>query len=266
MNEPPNPPPNEPQYGRPAPPPYPGAPMSYAPAGTYVAPRTGLATAALVLGILGLVAGCAVFGGVFAVIAIIIGIVAMRRAGAQPQVYGGRGRALGGVITGVLGVLVSAAMGVGLIALMPAVRGGMRAAVDLEAVAQGLRAYTAEFDVMPPDLQTLVKVKPLPGLPTGSADPTQTVTYVAGVDSTDPPDWILAWTRMRFYGQEMFMILRPNLVVADQPMNAADFQRKLAEFKREFEELNARPPVIHYAPGEAETALSDADGNDPDSE
>ncbi|SDJ48328.1 protein of unknown function [Frankineae bacterium MT45] len=67
---------------------------------------SGMATAALVLGILALVTCWTVIGGlILGVLAVIFGTVAARRAGRGEA--DGRGRAIAGVVTGVLGVVLA---------------------------------------------------------------------------------------------------------------------------------------------------------------
>lgn len=82
--------------------PPPGAPVPHQRGG-------GMATAALVLGILALVTSITVIGGVlFGLLAIVFGIVAGRRAkrGLAP----GRGRAVAGIVLGLLGLIISVAL------------------------------------------------------------------------------------------------------------------------------------------------------------
>jgi len=76
-----------------------GFPMGYAPVGP--APRQGLAIAALVCGIAGLVA-CPIVG----IVGLVLGIVALTRIGRQPTEYGGRGLAIAGICTGGLGLVM----------------------------------------------------------------------------------------------------------------------------------------------------------------
>jgi hypothetical protein len=69
----------------------------------------GMATAALVLGILALILCWTVFGGiVLGIIAVVLGIIAARRAsrGEAP----GRGRAIAGIVTGALGLVIAVAL------------------------------------------------------------------------------------------------------------------------------------------------------------
>jgi hypothetical protein len=91
----------------------PGYPVGggYPPGGGPVAPRYGggMATAALVLGIIAILTSFTVIGGVvLGLLAIVLGIVAARRAkrGLAP----GRGRAVAGIITGAIGLLLSVAL------------------------------------------------------------------------------------------------------------------------------------------------------------
>lgn len=89
---------------------------SYSPAGSMppyqpqparpVAGGGGMATAALVLGILALITCWTVIGGVLlGLLAVIFGIVGLRRA--NRGLAFGRGRAIAGIILGVLGIVVA---------------------------------------------------------------------------------------------------------------------------------------------------------------
>ena len=65
--------------------------------------RSGLATASLVLGILGIFSlGILLIGSL---IGLILGIRAVLKANREPYVYGGKGVAIGGIVTNVLGIL-----------------------------------------------------------------------------------------------------------------------------------------------------------------
>ena len=77
----------------PPPPPYPGA----------AAQQKTLAIVSLVLGILSFFC----FGILSGPIAIVLGLMAMSKIKSEPNVYGGKGLALGGIITGALGFFLS---------------------------------------------------------------------------------------------------------------------------------------------------------------
>ncbi len=89
---------------RPSGPPPPPPPSPWAlPPGTYrPTPSPGLATAALVCGLVGLVM---FFVLVPSVVALVLGLIAWRRARAAPGLGDARGRALAGWILGLIGVL-----------------------------------------------------------------------------------------------------------------------------------------------------------------
>lgn len=111
----------EPPYGSPAPGGYsaaPGPPHGAAPAtppyGTPYGqpgaglPRNGLGTAALVLGIIGLLLSIVLIGAVPGILAIIFGAIGRSRARRRMATNGGA--ALAGIITGVLAVAVAVAL------------------------------------------------------------------------------------------------------------------------------------------------------------
>ncbi len=66
--------------------------------------KQGMATASLVIGILSIPTfGCL---GIGALLSIVLGVVALTRANREPQVYGGKGLAIGGIAAGALSLLV----------------------------------------------------------------------------------------------------------------------------------------------------------------
>ena len=85
--------------------------MPPAPAGN----RNGLGTAALVLGILSLVTWFLFIGGVFGIIAVVLGALGRGRAKRREASNGGM--ALAGIITGAVGVLLTVLVVVGVAAL-----------------------------------------------------------------------------------------------------------------------------------------------------
>lgn len=66
---------------------------------------TGMAVASLVLGILGLLTSAFLLGGLLGLVAIILGIIALGKI--KRGEAGGRGMAIGGIVTGILALLVT---------------------------------------------------------------------------------------------------------------------------------------------------------------
>jgi len=108
--------------------------------------RQGMAIASLVLGVLALpTLGCL---GIGALIAIVLGIVALTRASREPHVYGGTGFAIGGIVAAALSLVVAIPIG-GIVAaiaipsLLRARQSGNEAAAigDVRAFVSGEAAY-----------------------------------------------------------------------------------------------------------------------------
>jgi type II secretory pathway pseudopilin PulG len=79
--------------------------MGYPPPEHRPALRQGLAITSLVLGILSIPSlGCL---GIGALLGVVLGIVALVRANREPQVYGGKGFAIGGIAASALSLLVA---------------------------------------------------------------------------------------------------------------------------------------------------------------
>lgn len=97
-------------------------------------PRQGLAIASLILGILSLpTLGCL---GVGALVSVVLGIMALVRAGRDPRQYGGKGFAIGGIAASAISLLVGIPMA-GIIAAI-AIPSLLRARVSAnEAAAIG---------------------------------------------------------------------------------------------------------------------------------
>lgn len=101
--------PPPPESGYASYPPAPPAPYSGYGAPMPAAPRNGLGIAALIAGILSLPAAFTIFGGfILALVAIVLGIVGHRRARSGESTNGGM--AIAGVVLGVLGIVLSAAL------------------------------------------------------------------------------------------------------------------------------------------------------------
>jgi hypothetical protein len=71
-------------------------------------PSSGLAIGSMVVGILALPGSCCCYSSVpLGIAAIIMGVIAMNKAKADPMSYGGRGMALAGIICGAIGFLLA---------------------------------------------------------------------------------------------------------------------------------------------------------------
>ena len=68
-----------------------------------VAPKNGMATASLVLGIVGVVTGIIFIGSLFGVLAIIFGGIALSRVAKKPEI-GGKSKAIIGIVLGVMAI------------------------------------------------------------------------------------------------------------------------------------------------------------------
>jgi type IV pilus assembly protein PilA len=109
-------------------------------------PRQGLAIASLVLGILSVpTLGCL---GIGALVSIVLGIMAIVRAGRDPREYGGKGFAIGGIVAGALSLVIAIPLG-GIVAAI-AIPSLLRARVsaneagaigDVRTVISGQAAY-----------------------------------------------------------------------------------------------------------------------------
>ena len=94
--------------------------------------RTGLAVASLVLGILSLLTFSLFVVG--ALTALVLGIVAVSRAGKQPHVYGGRGLAIGGIVTSAISLVMVPMLGIIMAIAIPNLLASRRAANEAAAI------------------------------------------------------------------------------------------------------------------------------------
>lgn len=104
--------------------------------------RSGLATASLVLGILGLFSlGILMIGSL---IGIILGIRAVLKAKREPHVYGGKGVAIGGIVTNSFGILSIVPVGIIAAIVIPNLMMARMSANEAGAIGQLRRLATAE--------------------------------------------------------------------------------------------------------------------------
>ena len=69
-------------------------------------PSSALAIASLILGVIGLLSGLLIFGGALGLVGVILGIVALVKV--KNGTASGKGMAIGGIVTGALGMIVAA--------------------------------------------------------------------------------------------------------------------------------------------------------------
>ncbi len=206
---------------------------------------SGLAIAALILGIISIPTAFVCVGGILGAVAVILGIVAAVRASGQPERFGGKGMAITGIVTGALGVIMIFILIPAGLMLFKAVGGAVQADMRLEALGQGLRAYHATHDEYPPDLDTLSAAGMVGGPVFGElidADASAEVAYTVGLDPSVPPHWILAYQRVVIASYPMCVVL-----LADGSTDALDeqeFRRAMQTFENEYKARHGRPPTI----------------------
>lgn len=113
-------------------------------------PKTGMAIAALVCGIVGLF--CLPVG----VVGLILGIIALVRAHNRPERYGGNGMAIAGITTGALSMVLSLLMFPLMIAIMLPALGKARqnamqlkSGTQLHGIGQALTKYSNDHGALP---------------------------------------------------------------------------------------------------------------------
>lgn len=237
------------------PPPPPVGPddVTYAgsPATTYYAPSTGLATTSLVLGLISIPTNCICIGPLLGLTAVVVGIVALSRAAADPYQHGGKGLAIGGIVSGGLSLLLLVvslvAVASGAVSPGQFMKQGLgvgQVAVDLENVGAAIKAYQDIHSEYPPDLQALVDAdlvaeNPVPG---ASDDPVDGMFYVTGLTADDPGHWILAYEPTSVFGVKLTGVLY-NSGESDV-LEQVEYATQWAQFKQEYEADHGAPPVV----------------------
>ena len=224
----------------------------YPPPGPW-GPRCGLATAALVCGLIGFIIP------LLGIVALVMGIVAVRRILRQPADFGGAGRALTGVVTGSMGtvltlmltafVIIGAAMASHDASRSELVKRTLTTG-NLAAVGTGLQAFAeAHHGQMPPSLETLADEELVtthalraPLAPDHSLN-TCDFRYVADLDpARDPGDWIVAYGDLAWTQGQGASVLRLNGTT--EYLHEPQFSTELQRCQREFKRTRGRPPQI----------------------
>jgi len=216
--------------------------------------RTGLATAALVLGILAIPTTVICVGPLLGLLAVILGIIAVVRAGSQPQLHGGMARGVTGIALGALSiVLFPLALSVLLPSVARARQLAFRAvsAANLRGIGQAVYIYAdRNAGAPPPDLHTFIGedlcvpdqlISPSSGHVPPACDYFY-VYYAVLPDYKQEPDWILAYSDPAHHAGEGGNILyidgRVEFVL--EP----DFTQQIESFSASYESRHGRPPTI----------------------
>ncbi|MHC4063356.1 MAG: DUF4190 domain-containing protein [Planctomycetota bacterium] len=158
--------------------------------------RRGLATGALVCGLIGVFTACFPVG----LVGLILGIVAVVRASRQPERYGGKGLAIGGICTGAVSLVLVSLLAVVLIMTLGA---SWVCEVNLQDINDAMVVYADANDgAFPPDFETLIRDGSLseidfwcPKSDPSSDDPYECYQYVAGQTTRDDPDNVLIYEK-----------------------------------------------------------------------
>jgi len=196
----------------------------------------GLALAALIVGIVAFILGwIPVFGAVVGIVAVILGILALRK-------HQSKGRALTGVILGVIGVLASISMLFVSFALVNTVSDTAASTETVEATTSEPVAE-AEPSAAPVEVVPVEEVAPVPETP---AVP---VEYSSALTKAESYSSMMNLSKLGVFGQltseygEQFSVEAAQYAVdtveADWPANA------LAKAKSYQETMSMSPAAIH---------------------
>lgn len=175
-----------------------GGPSPYRQSG--LPPRTGMAIAALVCGIAGIVTCIPIAG----IIGVVLGIIALVRAGNRPLEYGGKGMAITGICTGSVSMIIVPALLISI--LLPSLSRARELAkravchANMRGIGQSLMIYAnrngGEF---PPNTQLLIDAgictPKMFQCPSQGIDPEagSDFQYIGGLNPRSRADWIVLY-------------------------------------------------------------------------
>ena len=223
-------------------------------------PRSGLATGSLVVGLISLPANCVCVGPLLGLVAVVLGAISLFLSGSDPRRHGGRGKAIGGIVTGGVSMLTVIAMWQ---FAQPMMRFGA-VVFDFQNIADAVQTYDSQNGTYPADLDTLASAGLFEVNPLGSddRDVVSGVTYVTGLTKDDPADWILAHKETEVFGEPVFVVLynpvgngRNANPASSGPddvpigpytelVEATQFAAKWEAFVKAYEEARGQPPVV----------------------
>ena len=198
-------------------------------------PRTsGLAITSMVLGIVGIVTACVWVGVLIGLVGLIFGIVALVQIRKRPDVLGGTGMAVAGIITGSLATLMVVLLLVGVFIFLPTFGRAREIAnrsvcgANMKGIMMAMSTYSvSNADQYPPDLSILVEdgslgersffcpSEPMPDVPDLPLDElgdwlsgnTHYVYLGAGKGTSVPADAILLYEPLHHHDGEGINIL-----------------------------------------------------------
>ncbi len=210
-------------------------------------PAIGMAVAALVCGLLGMLTCLFPLG----LVGVILAIVALVRSSREPTRYGGTPMAIGGLVTGGISVLIAPLV---LAIIIPSVAEGREAAMrtrsmtNMRGIAQACLIYANDNDgAFPPDLQVLLNeglcgpenfVNPL----SGNSPPACDYFYVTGLTEDDAPNWIVAYSDPAHHDDEgaSILYLDGHVNFVKEP----GFSQEIQAFEQAYEADRGEPPVV----------------------
>lgn len=239
------------------PPPPPSAPEADYPEYHVAKQSTWMGTTSLILGLVSLPLTCVLCGPLLGAAAVVLGIVGLVQASADPLGFGGKGRSIAGVVTGALSVVL-------LILMLPTMSRAYEkfselaaSTADLQSVQVAIEEYLAQHEQFPPNLAVLFDRDAPAGeaAPGVEGFPLSRVHYVANLPVDAPPTWILTYVTVEIMGRNLYAVVSVSGEL--EVLQEAEFNDRLQQFKEAYQQKHGEPPQI-IAPedrGEAETPV-----------
>jgi prepilin-type processing-associated H-X9-DG protein len=185
------------------------------------------AITSLVLGILAVLTGCLLIGGVLGLAAIGVGIIALASPATGETPRRGRGLAIAGVVLGLVGTLVAAAVIVTLPGQLREARSGAWRAMEasnLRMISVGMMGYSLEYDGLAPLHPSL--------LASENYIPSDAMTSPLGPDATpavEPPPsgQPIAYRGFVYMPVDRISTVRPDRVIAFSRFPGGDGRRNV---------------------------------------
>jgi hypothetical protein len=178
----------------------------------------------------------------------VVGIIALALSKSSPTQFGGRGKALAGMIISIVTLALAALPP--LWARSDLLRKRSIEAANLHDISLALTKYAQDHGAGAPDLQALVKSglvtpKMLVSDFSGHAEPACDYSYVeyAGADAAQVKgDWFALYSDPQLYRGEggFVLFLDSHVEFVKEP----EFSRRLAQFQLDYRQALGKPPTI----------------------